>query len=126
MSNMSENFKFIDRLQGRIHKIQKEKEEFEKQNKDNEVLKQYIKILQEEKELNSNMKEYKDLLYEDMLHEDIDELNGNHLDITLKRPYYKTEVLTKKFLKDYKEGSKLYEKYVTKKQVKGNLIIKEL
>lgn len=126
MNSLTENFKFIDRLQGRIQKLQKQKEQFIKDNKDNEILKEFIKILEKEKQLNSNLKEYKDILYDNMCDENIDVLNGNHLDITLKRPYYKTEVLTKKFLKDNKEGSKLYEKYVTKKQVKGNLIIKEL
>lgn len=126
MNSLTENFKFIDRLQGRIQKLQKQKEQFIKDNKDNEILKEFIKILEKEKQLNSNLKEYKDILYDNMCDENIDVLSGNHLDITLKRPYYKTEVLTKKFLKDNKEGSKLYEKYVTKKQVKGNLIIKEL
>lgn len=126
MNSLTENFKFIDKLQGRIQKLQKQKEQFIKDNKDNEILKEFIKILEKEKQLNSNLKEYKDILYDNMCDENIDVLSGNHLDITLKRPYYKTEVLTKKFLKDNKEGSKLYEKYVTKKQVKGNLIIKEL
>lgn len=126
MNNLSENFKYLDRLQGRLNKVRTEKEQFEEEHKSDEVLKQYIKMLLKEQQLEDNIKECKDILYNDMCDSDIDMLNGNHIDVTLKRPYFKTEVLTKKFLKDNKEGSKLYEKYVTRKSIKGNINIKVL
>ena len=94
--------------------------------KDNLVLKGYIDLINQINECNVEITKAKDYLYESMLKENVDVLDGTYCQVTLKRPYNKTSVNTKKFLKDYTEDTEEYKKYVNIKQAKGNVSIKTL
>ena len=94
--------------------------------KDNPVLKGYIDLINQINECNAEITKAKDYLYESMLKENVDVLDGTYCQVTLKRPYNKTSVNTKKFLKDYTEDTEEYKKYVNIKQAKGNVSIKTL
>lgn len=94
--------------------------------KDNQVLKDYLDIVNQINECNTEINNAKDYLYESMVKEGVDMLDGTYCQVTLKRPYNKTSVNTKKFLKDYGEDTEEYKKYVNVKQAKGNVSIKTL
>ena len=125
MGKLTENFNKFDNIQNKYLQVQADITEFEIKNKDNEVLQQYKKLLDKKQKIENSIKEYKDILYTGMLEEDLDLLEGKYIDVTLKRPYYKTEFDLSKFKKDYKPESSMYKKYVKQKLVKGNIIIKD-
>lgn len=124
MSKLSEDFNRYDKAQEKKIELLRQKELMEEQFKDNEVLKSYLKILKKIDKCNKEIEDGKTYLYEGMLDEEIDMLNGAVCDVSIKKPYIKSSIDTTKFLKDNQPGSKLYQKYVTQKSVKGNIIVK--
>lgn len=124
MSKLSDDFNKYEKALETKQEVEQSIKNFERDNKDNEVLKQYLKLLKKLEKAEKEIDSGKTYLYEGMMAEEIDMLNGAVCDITLKKPYDKTNIDTKKFLTDNKPGSKLYEKYVSVKEVKGNIIVK--
>ena len=126
MKDLQELFKQVNTLIKKLNDLNDTKLNIEITNKDNEILQNYIKTLNKIEDINTDIKKVKDNLYESMLNEDIDLLEGKYCDISLKKPYYKTDFNLKLFLEDYKPTNSLYKKYVNKKLIKGNINIKLL
>lgn len=126
MKDLQELFKEVNTLIKKLNDLNDIKLNIEITNKDNEILQNYIKTLNKIEDINKEIKKIKDNLYESMLNEDIDLLEGKYCDISLKKPYYKTDFNLKLFLQDYKPTNSLYKKYVDKKLIKGNINIKLL
>lgn len=124
MSKLSDDFNRYEKALETKQEVEQLIKNFERDNKDNEVLKQYLKLLKKLEKAEKEIDSGKTYLYEGMMSEEIDMLNGAICDISLKKPYDKTNIDTKKFLLDNKPGSKLYEKYASVKEVKGNIIVK--
>ena len=125
MSKLTESFERFDSKQNKYLKLLSDITEFELLNKDNEILKKYKQLLKKKEDIENSIKEDKDVLYAEMLEEDTDLLEGKYINVSLKRPYYKTKFDTAKFIKDYPEGSRMYNKYVEKTLVKCNVIVKD-
>lgn len=125
MSKLTESFEKFDNKQNRYLKLLADIAEFELLNKDNEILKKYKQLLKKKEDIEKSIKEDKDILYTQMLEEDMDLLEGKYINVSLKRPYYKTDFDLTQFKKDYKPTSSMYKKYVKQKLVKGNIIIKD-
>lgn len=125
MSKLTEEFNKFDNKQNKYLKLLSDITEFELLNKDNEILKKYRQLLKQKENIEKDMKDYKDILYSEMLKEDMDLLEGKYINVSLKRPYYKTDFDITQFKKDYKPTSSMYKKYVKQKLVKGNVIIKD-
>lgn len=126
MKDLQELFKEVNTLIKKLNDLNDIKLNIEITNKDNEILQNYIKTLNKIEDINKEIKKIKDNLYESMLNEDIDLLEGKYCDVSLKKPYYKTDFNLKLFLQDYKPTNSLYKKYVDKKLIKGNINIKLL
>lgn len=126
MKDLQELFKQVNTLIKKLNDLNDTKLNIEITNNDNEILQNYIKTLNKIEDINTDIKKVKDNLYESMLNEDIDLLEGKYCDISLKKPYYKTDFNLKLFLEDYKPTNSLYKKYVNKKLIKGNINIKLL
>ena len=126
MEKLNDVFKKVNSLIKKLNDLNDKKLDIEVLNKDNLVLQEYIKTLNKIDNVNKEIKDIKDVLYEHMINEDIDLLEGNYCNITLKKPYYKTDFNLKLFLEDYKPTNSLYKKYVDKKLIKGNVNIKPL
>ena len=126
MEKLNDVFKKVNNLIKKLNDLNDKKLDIEVLNKDNLVLQEYIKTLNKIDSVNKEIKDIKDVLYEHMVNEDIDLLEGNYCNITLKKPYYKTDFNLKLFLEDYKPTNSLYKKYVDKKLIKGNVNIKPL
>ena len=125
MSKLTESFEKFDTKQNKYLKLLSDITEFELLNKDNEILKKYRQLLKKKEDIEKSIKEDKDILYTQMLEEDMDLLEGKYINVALKRPYYKTDFDLTQFKKDYKPTSSMYKKYVKQKLVKGNIIIKD-
>lgn len=123
---MTEAFEKADKTNNKLDTLKYEIASFENDNKDNEILKEYIKLLNQKEKYEKYLNDVKAQLYENMMIVDIDALNGKTLDANLTRPYIKREILLADFIKDNPEGSKLYNKYVRDKQIKGNVKLKNL
>lgn len=91
----------------------------------NKALQEYIEVRKELKAADEELANAKIYLYEGMMEEDIDSLDGTTCNVTLKRPYVKTAIDTKKFLADFKPETAMYKTYVKETEVKGNITIKE-
>lgn len=105
--------------------LNKQLKQIEKENKDNEALKQYIKTLKKISKLEDQTKEDKDSLYNEMLAKDVDYLEGALYTITLKRPYLRTGVDMKRFTEMFSKDSKTYKELIKETLVKGNINVKE-
>ena len=125
MSRLTEAFNKFDNNQNRYLKLLSDIAEFEYENKDSEILKKYKQLLKKKDDIEKAMKDAKDILYKEMLEEDMDLLEGRYIDISLKRPYYKTDFDITQFKKDFKPNSSMYKKYIKQKLVKGNIIVKD-
>ena len=125
MSKLVERFEKIDKAVGKVDSLRIELEVFAAQNKDNEVLKHYIKLLKQIEKYEEEILQYKNL-YEEMNDMELDCLDGKNCTVTLKKPYYKETFNTKQFKKDYAPDSKLYKKYITQQLVKGNTMFKKV
>lgn len=126
MSKLTEDFKKLNRMISKKSALTVLKEQFELENKNNEVLKSYIKLLKDIEKQDKAIESVKPVMYEEMLSEDIDDLQGDFCTVTLVRPFTKTNINRDKFLDDFKPGSKMYEKYIEVKDNKGHIKIKVL
>lgn len=125
MGKLNELFQQYDNMRRVYNKLVQDILIYEVENKHNEILNKYVTMLKQKEEFEKTMKTYEGNLYSSMLEEGIDLLEGTEVDVTLKKPYYKTEFNFKAFKEDYKPTSSLYQKYVKEKLVKGNVILKE-
>lgn len=123
---LENQFKTVENTINKLSTLKIQMEMYLDTHKDDEVLKGYLDIVNEIQACNEEIDKAKTYLYESMLQEDIDILNGTYCDVTLKRPYDKTSVNTKKFLRDYGVDTPEYQKYVNIKQAKGNITIKPI
>lgn len=126
MSKLTEDFKKLNKMVSKKSALAVLKEQFEFENKDNEVLKTYIKLLKAMEKQDKAIETIKPTLYEEMVSEDIDDLQGDFCAVTLVRPFVKTNINIDRFLEDFKPGSKMYERYVETKDNKGHIKIKVL
>lgn len=129
MSILTEKFSKVDKVLGRKENLLLEKEMIENTYKNNEVLQQYIKVLKEISKIEKDEKANKDSLYELMLEEDVDFLDGKNCQVTLKKPYNKTEFDLKGFMEVHTKNKwymEIFDKFVKNKTVKGNVNIKIL
>ena len=123
MSSLNDLFTKTNKTIGDRERLLKSKKDMEDNCKDNEQLKEYINIIKQIEKLDKKVEESKSTMYDSMLENDIDYLDGTHCAITLKKPYFKTVIDTKKFLEKNQPGSKLYNAYVVQKVIKGNIIL---
>lgn len=105
--------------------LNKQLKQIEKENKDNEALKQYIKTLKKINKLEDQTKEDKDSLYNEMLTKNIDYLEGALYNVTLKRPYLRMGVDMKRFTEMFSKDSKTYKQLIKETLCKGSINIKE-
>ena len=105
--------------------LNKQLKQIEKENKDNEALKQYIKTLKKINKLEDQTKEDKDSLYNEMLTKNIDYLEGALYNVTLKRPYLRMGVDMKRFTEMFSKDSKTYKELIKETLCKGNINVKE-
>lgn len=125
LNKLQEKFKKIDRTFIRESKLLGEKELIEKQYSDNAVLQRYIKIIKELEKLTQLQNSSKEL-YEDFERLEIPRLTGKNCELVLTKTYMKTQINSKLFLTDFKPDSKMYQKYVEHKPVKGHVSLKKL
>lgn len=123
MSILKEKFDKVKKTVKKMKKLEKEKAAMELLYKDDEVFKKYMKILQGLDDTKKELKEANGYMYDVMLDENQKTLECDDCTITLKKPYTKTVLNSKAFLEDNKVGSKLYNKYVSVQEVKGNVTI---
>lgn len=124
-TKLTESFKKKDKLRGKISKLQAEKAAMELLYKDNELLGKYMSIIEQIASLNIQDKELDDEIYENMEASGTELLEGKNCDITIKHPYTRTQMNTKQFLQDYSPKTKMYKKYISIIEVKGNIIVKD-
>ena len=92
--------------------------------KDNEQLQEYIKLLEDldkARQIQEGAKE----LYEKMNELNIENYDGAHCKVVLKRPYERRQINSTEFLKDFKPNSDMYKKYVEVKVIKGHVTLKK-
>ena len=65
-------------------------------------------------------------LYEEFERLELPRLTGKNCELVLTKTYMKTQINSKQFLTDFKPDSKMYQKYVEQKPVKGHLSLKRL
>lgn len=122
---LDESCKKKDRLKGKIKKLQAEKAAMELLYKDTEILGKYLSIINELAELEVEDKETDKTLYDIMEGSGVELYEGKHCDIGIKHSYTKTQMNTKQFLQDFSPRTKMYQKYITIVDVRGNILIKE-
>lgn len=126
---LEEHFSSLSKKIRNKKKVQSELDKFVEQNKDNEVLKQYMKLIEKLDEMSKaiNAKDgFKQDIYEDMVACNEDKVEDKYCKVNLVKPYDKTVFDLDLFLQDYKPTSKMYNKYVQKQNVKGHIKITEL
>jgi organic radical activating enzyme len=64
-------------------------------------------------------------LYEKMNELNIENYDGAHCKVVLKRPYERRQINSTEFLKDFKPNSDMYKKYVEVKVIKGHVTLKK-
>ena len=101
MSLLSEKFSKVDKVLGKKENLLLEKEMIENTYKDNEILQKYIKVLKSIEKIEKEDKANKDTLYDLMMEEDVDCLDGKNCQVTLKKPYIKKEFDLKGFTNRY-------------------------
>lgn len=99
---------------------------FVENNKDNEILKQYLEMKKVYDKAEKDLKEGKDLLYTLMIEEDVDNMNTGIIEVNLTKPYIKKSVSMKKLVDIYGEDSNVYKDIVEEKEVKGHITIKPI
>ena len=126
MGFLNENFQKVDDTIKRKDQLEKEKIAMELVFKEHELFSKYLEILKDIEMCDKELEDAKTYLYEGMLDEDIDFLDGQFCNVTLKKPYYKRSFNMEAFTKDYKPESKMYKKYIKTTLVKGNINLKKL
>lgn len=123
---LNETYQKTDELFAKQKRLEKEKEAFEILFEQDENFKKYFNILNELNSINKDIDNRKSLLYDAMLLGEEQEYKGNNVNIKLKKPYFKREFNSEAFYEDFDPKSRMYKKYVTEKEVKGNIIIKRI
>lgn len=105
-------------------------------HKDNQILQEYISLMETKQEVLDSIKKSNEEMYEvtmdlfdnGIAKEEIDELlSGSVYDrLTLKLPYTKKQIRSKEFLEDFKPDTEMYQKYVEEKTIKGNIVVTPL
>lgn len=129
IDKLKQHFEQLSKKIRRKKKLQTELDEFVKEHKDNEVLKEYLKKMNQLEEITNIINDkdgFKSDLYIDLLECNEKELEDKYCKVNLVSPYDKTVFKLDQFILDYKPGSKLYDKYVEKQLVKGHVKITEL
>lgn len=124
-TKLDESCKKKDRLKGKIKKLQAEKAAMELLYKDTEILGKYLSIINELAELEVEDKETDKALYDIMEGSGVELYEGKHVDITIKHSYTRTQMNTKQFLQDFSPKTKMYQKYISQIDVKGNILVKD-
>ena len=93
--------------------------------KNHEILGRYLEIINEIADLEVEDKETDKTLYDSMEGSGVELYEGKHCNIEIKHAYTKTQMNTKQFLQDFSPRTKMYQKYVSIVNVKGNILIKE-
>ena len=125
LDRVKEKFDKIDKTFTRETKLLAEKELIEKQYCDNAILQRYVKIIKELEKITQLQNSSKEL-YEEFERLELPRLTGKNCELVLTKTYMKTQINSKQFLTDFKPDSKMYQKYVEQKPVKGHLSLKRL
>lgn len=126
---LEEHFDSLSKKIRNKKKIQSQLDKFMEQNKDNEILKEYLKLISKLDEMSNTINDkegFKQDIYEDMIACNEDKMEDKYCKVALVKPYDKTVFNLDLFLQDYKPSSKMYNKYVEKQSVKGHVKITEL
>lgn len=124
-TKLEESCKKKDKLKGKMKKLQAEKAAMELLYKDHEILGRYLQIINELANLDVEDKETDKTLYDIMEGSGVELFEGKHIDITIKHSYTRTQMNTKQFLQDFSPKTKMYQKYISLIDVKGNIIVKD-
>jgi len=95
-------------------------------HKDNSILQEYIQLLNMRTDVDKEIKSTGEELYQAMEVAGQDELDSKILSIKCKHSYIKREINQKKFLEKYGPETPEYKEFVQEKQVKGNIMLKDL
>lgn len=124
-TKLDESLKKKDRLKGKIKKLEAEKAAMELLYKSHEILGKYLSIIDELANLQVEDKETDKTLYDIMEGSGVELYEGKHCDIGIKHAYTKTQMNTKQFLQDFTPRTKMYQKYISIVDVRGNILIKD-
>ena len=117
-----DDFAKFTRLVRKYKKVKAQMKELHTLNKDNEELQDYIKLSEKSQELLSDMDNAKkSYLYESAVKSPKTVMENKDVKVSLTMPYDKEEFDKTKFTQDYGPETEMYQKYVTKKSVKGNV-----
>lgn len=122
-----DDFAKFTRLVRRYKKVQTQMKELATLNKDNEELQDYIKLIDKLAEIESDMENAKKTyLYESAVNSPNTPMENKDVKVSLTMPYEKEDFDKAKFTQDYGPETEMYQKYITKKPVKGNVKYKIL
>lgn len=99
--------------------------QFIKDNKDNAVLSDYLKMMNNIDSCQSLIKQYKDDLYEVMEREREKSISNEFIEVTCKYSYKRSGFDEKSYFKDNPISEEVRQKYLTETICKGNVTIKE-
>lgn len=106
------DFNKFSKLIKKLTKLEFQLKQYVEQNKDNEVLKSYLQLLDKMKCTQQNIDSAKSTLYESTSKvKDID-FENDIVKVTIVKPYNIVEFNKTKFLEDYKPTSRMYKKYM--------------
>lgn len=116
------DIKKFTQLVKRLIKQNEELKKIEDNNKDNEILNKYIKVLNKIKETQIDIDNAKKgYLYESAIKLPENQFENDILKITVIKPYTRINFNKDKFIKDYAPDSKMYKKYIKETTIKGNV-----
>lgn len=117
-NNLSEQYL----LQGVLaRKIQ----QFVKDNSNNVVLMDYLKMMKSLENCQSAIDKYKSELYNEMEKNKEKKINNDFIDVTCKFAYKRTGFDYKTYFEENPEKEEIKNKYITESTIKGNVTIKE-
>ena len=120
--NLLKDFSKFTRLIKKQKKLKDNLKLLEIENKDNELLQKYIKMLKDIDAVEESIEvAKKGYLYESAILAPDTPLENEYVKVTIVKPYNKEEFNKDEFKKDYGEDSEMYQKYFTLKSVKGSI-----
>lgn len=120
--NLLKDFSKFTRLIKKQKKLKDNLKLLEIENKDNELLQKYIKMLKDIDAVAESIElAKKGYLYDSAVLSPDTPLENEYVKVTIVKPYNKEEFNKDEFKKDYGEETEMYKKYFTQKSVKGSI-----
>lgn len=104
--------------------LEKKKLLYEEAHKNDKEFQEYLKILKDIENNNKDFDDFKKEYLPKLEKNNKTKYEGKYCTITCVMPYDKREFNSEAFYEDYSPDSRMYQKYVTIKKVKGNVKIK--